>query len=90
MFEEAAKTIATNVWGALLLLSWGVFAFVYRELKKELRDEREQHQATRTDMLAELRSQNHISTGLVSLQDAQSKQTGLLIDALSRAERRAG
>lgn len=89
MIEEAGKTIAANVWGALLLLSWFVFAFVYRELKKELRDERAAHQATRTDMLNELRSQNHISTGLVSLQDAQSKQTNLLIDALSRQERRA-
>lgn len=88
MLEEAGKTIATNVWGALLLLSWFVFAFVYRELKKELRDERAAHQATRADMLNELRSQNHISAGLLSLQDSH-KQTNLILDALSRQERRA-
>lgn len=88
MLEKAGETIATNVWGALLLLSWFIFAFVYRELRKELRDERSAHQATRADMLSELRSQNHISAGLLSLQDSH-KQTNMILDALSRQERRA-
>jgi hypothetical protein len=88
MFEEAGKTIASNVWGALLLLSWAIFGLVYRELKKELREERAAHQSTRSDMLAELRSQNHVSAGLVSMQDAQ-KEAMMYLEALSRQERRS-
>lgn len=88
MLEEAGKTIASNVWGALLLLSWAIFGWVYRELKKELREERAAHQATRVDMLTELRSQNHVSAGLVSMQDAQ-KEAMMYLEALSRQERRS-
>ena len=97
MIDDAANTISQNVWGALLILSWVIFGFVYRELKRELRDERNNHQSTRDKMLTNLESQNHMAAGLLSIQDgmknlsdSQSKHTSLLIDALSQTPRRAG
>lgn len=87
MVDDAASKISENVWGALLILSWVIFAFVYRELKKELKDERTSHQETRIELLAGLKSNNHVSAGLLAIQDEQKRQNSMILDAL---QRRAG
>lgn len=91
---QAAQTISQSVWGALLLLSWAIFGIVFyftvSYLTKQLQSEREAHQLTREARLSELKSNNQMATGLLTIQDEQkamreeqSRQTGLLINALT-------
>lgn len=84
VIKDAAGTISQTVLGAILILSWIIFGLVYRELKKEIKDERDAHQVTREARLEELKSNNHVATGLLAIQDEQKRQNSAVIDALQR------
>lgn len=89
--KQAAGTLSQSVWGALLILSWVIFALVYRQLNTQLKEERDSHQKTREARFEELKGQNQMAAGVLSIQQGQkelsenlSKQQGLLIDALTK------
>lgn len=92
--KQAVGTLSQSVWGALLILSWVIFALVYRQLNNQLKDERDAHQVTRDARLEELKGQNQMAAGVLSIQQGQkelsdnlAKQTGLLIDVVSNQRR---